>query len=65
EALRERADITIFADGVDYKKIGDVLDYTVDGLLEKNIKSDNFRADIFMQEALEYIDKHKLDDLAK
>jgi AcrR family transcriptional regulator len=59
EALRERADITIFADGVDYKKIGDVLDYTVDGLLEKNIKSDNFRADIFMQEALEYIDMIK------
>ena len=56
EALRERADITIFAEGVDYKKIGDILDYTVDGLLEKSIRSENFRADIFMQEALEYID---------
>ena len=56
EALRERADITIFAEGVDYKKIGDILDYTVEGLLEKSIRSENFRADIFMQEALEYID---------
>ncbi|WP_029232007.1 TetR/AcrR family transcriptional regulator [Butyrivibrio sp. VCB2006] len=56
EALRERADITRFAPGVDYKKVGYILDYTVDGLLRENIKSEVFRADIFMQEALEYID---------
>ena len=56
EALRERADITIFAEGVDYKKVGDILDYTVDGILEDTIKSEIFRADIFLQEALEYID---------
>ena len=56
ETLRERADITGFAPGVDYRKIGEVLDYTVDGLLEKGLKSGNFRSDLFFSEAKEYID---------
>ena len=56
QALRERADITKFARDIDYKKLGDILDYTVEGLLEKNIKSERFRADIFLGEAEEYID---------
>ena len=55
EALRERADITKFAPGIDYRMIGDVLDYTVEGLMEKNIKSGSFRADLFLEEAREYI----------
>ncbi len=59
EALRERADITNFAEGVDYRKIGDVLDYTVEGLMEKHIKSESFRADLFIQEAEEYIEMIK------
>ncbi len=59
EALREKADITVFSPDVDYNKIGDVLDYTVEGLLEKNVKSDNFRADLFLEEAEEYVDMIK------
>ena len=55
QALRERADITKFARDIDYNKLGDILDFTVEGLLEKNIKSDNFRADLFLEEAEEYI----------
>ena len=55
EALRERADITKFMPGVDYKKIGEILDYTTDGLLEKSVKEGNFRADMFLEEAQEYI----------
>ncbi len=56
QALRERADITKFDRDIDYVKLGDILDYTVEGLLEKNIKSDNFRAELFLEEAEEYID---------
>ncbi len=56
EALRERADITKFAKDVDYVKLGDILDYTVEGILEKNIRSENFRAELFLEEAEEYID---------
>ena len=58
-ALKERADITEFSPAVDYKKIGWILDYTINGLMEKNVKSENFRADLFMQEAVEYIDMIK------
>ena len=32
------------------------VDYTVEGVLEKNIRSGSFRADLFMEEALEYVD---------
>ena len=56
EALRERADITIFDDGTDYRKIWDIMDYTVDGLLQKHIRSENFRSDLFLEEAKEYVD---------
>ena len=56
EALRERADVTRLTDKADYRKTWDVMDFTVQGLIDKNVKNDNFRADIFMQEALEYID---------
>ncbi len=55
-ALRERADITTFIKGVDFEKVGVVLDYTVDGLMQKAVLSENFRADFFMEEAVEYID---------
>ena len=56
QALKERADITVFSKGMDYNKIWDILDYTVEGLLEKNIRSGSFRADLFMEEASEYVD---------
>ena len=56
EALRARVDVTIFKPGTDYDKVWNILDYTVDGILERNIKSDLFRADLFMEEALEYIE---------
>ncbi|MBR4831670.1 MAG: TetR/AcrR family transcriptional regulator [Butyrivibrio sp.] len=56
EALRARADITIFAPGTDYDKIWDILDFTVEGILERNVKRDTFRADLFMEEAMEYIE---------
>ena len=56
QALKERADITVFSKGIDYNKIWDILDYTVEGLLEKNIRSESFRADLFMEEASEYVD---------
>jgi AcrR family transcriptional regulator len=57
--LRERADITGFAPGIDYVKLGEILDYTIDGLLLKHVKSESFRADLFMEEAEEYIDMIK------
>ncbi|RKM58243.1 TetR/AcrR family transcriptional regulator [Butyrivibrio sp. X503] len=56
EALRARADITVFKPGTDYNKVWDILDFTVDGILERNIKNDTFRADLFVEEALEYIE---------
>ena len=56
QALKERADITVFSAGIDYNKIWYILDYTVEGVLEKNIRSESFRADLFMEEALEYVD---------
>ena len=56
EGLRERSDITIFDDGTDYQKIWNILDYTVEGLLLKHIASDNFRSDLFLEEAKEYVD---------
>ena len=56
EALKERADITVFPMGIDYIKVGNLVDFTVDGLLEKNVKADNFRSDLFLEEALEYVE---------
>ena len=56
EALRERSDITIFDDGTDYQKIWNILDYTMEGLLLKHIGSENFRSDLFLEEAKEYVD---------
>ncbi len=56
DALRDRADITIFENGADYQKLWKVLDFTVDGLMESAVKGDNFRSDIFLEEATEYVD---------
>ncbi|MBO4457834.1 MAG: TetR/AcrR family transcriptional regulator [Butyrivibrio sp.] len=56
EALKERADITIFPQGTDYNKIWDILDFTVEGVLARNIQGGSFRADLFMEEAMEYVD---------
>ena len=56
KALKERADITVFSSEVDYVKLGTILDYTIDGLLTKNVKGDNFRPELFLEEAEEYID---------
>ncbi len=56
EALRDRADITIFTSDVDYIKLWKVLDFTVDGLMESAVKGENFRSDIFLDEAVEYVD---------
>ena len=58
-ALKERADITRFAPGVDYKKLGDILDFTIDGLLLRSVKNGNVRSDLFLEEAEEYIDMVK------
>ncbi len=55
-ALRERADITAFNPGVDFEKVGVILDFTVDGLIQKAVRSENFRADFFLEEASEYVD---------
>ena len=56
EALRDRADITVFAPDLDYQKIGDVLEYTVDGLIVKNVTAEGFRSDLFLEEAMDYVD---------
>ena len=55
-ALRERADITTFIPGIDFEKVGVILDYTIDGLMQKSVLSENFRADFFLEEATEYVD---------
>ena len=56
KALRERSDITVFESFVDYVKVGDILDFTVDGLIERSVRAENFRADFFLEEAFEYVD---------
>jgi AcrR family transcriptional regulator len=56
DALKERADITVFGGDVDYQKVWNLMDYTVDGLMRKAIKSENFRADFLLEEASEYVD---------
>jgi AcrR family transcriptional regulator len=58
-ALRERADITRFAPGIDYVKVGEILDYTIEGILLKHVKGENFRSDLFLEEAEEFIDMIK------
>ncbi len=55
-ALRERADITTFMPGIDFEKVGVILDYTIDGLIQKSVLSENFRSDFFLEEATEYVD---------
>lgn len=55
-ALRERADITVFAPGTDYEKIGQILDFTIDGLILKEVMAEGFRSDLFLEEAIEYVD---------
>ena len=55
-ALRERADITTFMPGIDFEKVGVILDFTIDGLIQKSVLSENFRADFFLEEATEYVD---------
>lgn len=54
--LRDRADVTTLKSGVDYLKLWDILDYTVKGLLLRRIRSENYRADLFKQEADEYVE---------
>ena len=56
EALRERADITVFAPGIDYKKIGEILDFTIDGLIKQEVTVEGFRSDLFLEEATDYVD---------
>lgn len=56
EALRERADITELPPHFDYNRLGDILEYTIEGLLADNVKGENFRADLFLEEAEEYVD---------
>ena len=31
-------------------------DHTVDGVMEKELKQDTFRSDLFLEEAIEYVD---------
>ena len=56
DALKERADITVFGMDTDYQKIWNLMDFSVDGLMRRAIKSDNFRADFLLEEASEYVD---------
>jgi AcrR family transcriptional regulator len=56
DALRDRSDITVFDDGIDYLKLWKVLDFSVNGLMESAVKGENFRADMFFDEAVEYVD---------
>ena len=42
--------------GIDFEKVGVILDYTIDGLIQKSVLSENFRADFFLEEATEYVD---------
>ena len=56
DALRERADITVFDPGIDYKRIGEILDYTISGLILKEVPTEGFRSDLFLEEATEYVD---------
>lgn len=56
EALRERTDITVFPPEINYNKVWNMLDYTVDGVMEKELKQDTFRSDLFLEEAIEYVD---------
>ena len=56
DALRDRADITNFENGIDYQKLWKVLDFTVDGLMESAVRRENFRQDMFLEEATEYVD---------
>ncbi|SFP78541.1 transcriptional regulator, TetR family [Butyrivibrio proteoclasticus] len=56
EALRERADITVFPPEISYNNVWNMLDYTVDGVMEKELKQDTFRSDLFLEEVIEYID---------
>ncbi len=58
-ALRERADITVFTPGIDYEKVGSILDFTIDGLIQKSVMTEGFRADFFLEEATEYVDMIK------
>ena len=52
-ALRDRADVTYLDPSVDYRKLWEVLDYTVKGFLEDSIKGENFRSDLFLEERSE------------
>jgi len=56
QALKEKTDITVFSNGTDYNKIWDMLDFTAQGLLERDIGTESFRADLYTEEALEYVD---------
>lgn len=56
EALKERADITVFPPEINYDKVWNMLDHTVDGVMEKELKQDTFRSDLFLEEAIEYVD---------
>jgi AcrR family transcriptional regulator len=59
DALKERADITVFGTDMDYVKVWNLLDFTVDGLMLRAVRSDNFRADFLLEEATEYVDMIK------
>jgi hypothetical protein len=40
-------------------KVWNLLDFTVDGLMLRAVRSDNFRADFLLEEATEYVDMIK------
>ena len=56
EALQEKADITTFPVEISYTMVWDMLEYTIDGIMNSHLKGDSFRADLFLAEALEYVD---------
>ena len=65
DSLRERADVTVFNPGVDYVKVGDILDFTIDGLIDRSVRSENFRSDIFYEEAENYVDMIRVSMIRK
>ena len=56
EALQEKADITTFPMEISYNMVWDMLEYTIDGIMNSHLKGDSFRVDLFLAEALEYVD---------
>lgn len=56
DALRDRADVTVLGSGIDYEKVWNLMDFAVEGMIRKSVRGENFRTDIFLDEAGEYVE---------